>query len=176
MAKSQGYDLIGDVHGCMMTLVKLLEQLGYRKQNGVYQHASRKAIFIGDIVDRGPRIREALHIVRDMVEHGAAHIVMGNHEYNALCFHFQETEGGHLRQHLIKNIIQHYETLKHNGDFPIIGVNTFLSSKGSPTILPAEVIRATEEEKQQNEEEDQMRRNYRNGRLRTIESLNDHHE
>ena len=42
----------------------------------------------------------------------------------------------------------YYETLKHNGDFPIIGVNTFLSSKGSPTIQPAEVIRATEEEKQ----------------------------
>jgi len=42
----------------------------------------------------------------------------------------------------------YYETLKHNGDFPIIGVNTFLSSQGSPTVLPAEVIRATEEEKQ----------------------------
>lgn len=42
----------------------------------------------------------------------------------------------------------YYETLKHNGEFPIIGVNTFLSSKGSPTVLPAEVIRATEEEKQ----------------------------
>jgi methylmalonyl-CoA mutase len=41
----------------------------------------------------------------------------------------------------------HYETLKHTGEFPIIGVNTFLSSKGSPTILPKEVIRATEEEK-----------------------------
>jgi methylmalonyl-CoA mutase len=42
----------------------------------------------------------------------------------------------------------YYETLKHSGEFPIIGVNTFLSSKGSPTVLPAEVIRATEEEKQ----------------------------
>lgn len=42
----------------------------------------------------------------------------------------------------------YYETLKHNGEFPIIGVNTFLSSKGSPTVRPAEVIRATEEEKQ----------------------------
>jgi methylmalonyl-CoA mutase len=41
----------------------------------------------------------------------------------------------------------YYETLKHTGEFPIIGVNTFLSSKGSPTILPVEVIRATEEEK-----------------------------
>jgi methylmalonyl-CoA mutase len=38
--------------------------------------------------------------------------------------------------------------LKHNGDYPIIGVNTFLSSKGSPTILPKEVIRATTEEKE----------------------------
>jgi methylmalonyl-CoA mutase len=42
----------------------------------------------------------------------------------------------------------YYETLKHNGDFPIIGVNTFLNKKGSPTIVPSEVIRATEEEKQ----------------------------
>ncbi len=41
----------------------------------------------------------------------------------------------------------YYETLKHTGEFPIIGVNTFLSSKGSPTIIPAEVIRATEIEK-----------------------------
>ena len=42
----------------------------------------------------------------------------------------------------------YYETLKHSGEYPIIGVNTFLSSKGSPTIMPTEVIRATEEEKQ----------------------------
>jgi methylmalonyl-CoA mutase len=42
----------------------------------------------------------------------------------------------------------HYEMLKHTGEYPIIGVNTFLSSKGSPTVLPKEVIRATEEEKQ----------------------------
>ena len=41
----------------------------------------------------------------------------------------------------------HYETLKHTGEFPIIGVNTFLSKDGSPTVIPAEVIRATEEEK-----------------------------
>ena len=42
----------------------------------------------------------------------------------------------------------YYETLKHTGEFPIIGVNTFLSSKGSPTVLPKEVIRATSEEKE----------------------------
>ena len=42
----------------------------------------------------------------------------------------------------------YYETLKHNGEYPIIGVNTFLSSKGSPTVIPSEVIRSTPEEKE----------------------------
>ncbi|MBC7411535.1 MAG: methylmalonyl-CoA mutase, partial [Bacteroidia bacterium] len=42
----------------------------------------------------------------------------------------------------------HYEMLKHTGEYPIIGVNTFLSSTGSPTVVPSEVIRATEDEKQ----------------------------
>ena len=42
----------------------------------------------------------------------------------------------------------YYETLKHSGDFPIVGVNTFLNKNGSPTIIPGEVIRATETEKQ----------------------------
>ena len=56
----------------------------------------------------------------------------------------------------------YYETLKHNGDFPIIGVNTFLSSTGSPTVLPAEVIRATEEEKQ--------------FQIKTLENLHDAHD
>ena len=74
---SRGYDIIGDIHGCAHTLVRLLDQMGYRKVNGVYEHPRRQAIFIGDIIDRGPRIREALHLVRDMVEHGSARIVMG---------------------------------------------------------------------------------------------------
>ncbi|CAM1368496.1 B12 binding domain/ArgK/methylmalonyl-CoA mutase family protein [Tenacibaculum sediminilitoris] len=56
----------------------------------------------------------------------------------------------------------YYETLKHTGEFPIIGVNTFLSSKGSPTVTPQEVIRATEEEKQ--------------FQIKTKESLNKAHE
>ena len=43
----------------------------------------------------------------------------------------------------------YYETLKHTGELPIMGVNTFLSSKGSPTVIPGEVIRATKEEKEQ---------------------------
>jgi methylmalonyl-CoA mutase len=43
----------------------------------------------------------------------------------------------------------HYESMKHSGELPIVGVNTFLDRKGSPTVLPGEVIRSTKEEKDQ---------------------------
>lgn len=114
----QGYDLIGDVHGCAYTLVSLLERMGYRKVSGVYEHSRRQVIFIGDIVDRGPRIREALHIVRDMVERGSAQMVMGNHEYNALGYCTRARPGsGHtfLREHnprhtrLIKETLEQFD-------------------------------------------------------------------
>ncbi len=75
---ARGYDIIGDVHGCAHTLERLLEQMGYHRLNGVWQHPRRQALFLGDIIDRGPRIREALHLVRDMVEAGQAHCIMGN--------------------------------------------------------------------------------------------------
>ena len=105
-------DFIGDIHGHADELEALLQKLGYSKSAGVYQHPERKALFIGDYIDRGPKIRQTLEIVKAMVENENAIALMGNHEYNAICFHFQETEGGHLRKHLIKNIIQHYRTLK----------------------------------------------------------------
>ncbi|NOT35956.1 MAG: phosphoesterase [Saprospiraceae bacterium] len=105
-------DFIGDIHGHADKLEDLLLKLGYSKNSGVYSHPERKVLFVGDYIDRGPKIKETLQIVRSMVESDNAIALMGNHEYNALCFHFQETEGGHLRKHLIKNIIQHYETLK----------------------------------------------------------------
>lgn len=105
-------DLIGDIHGHADKLEELLLKLGYKKSDGAYSHPNRKVLFVGDYIDRGPKIRETLYIIKSMVESENAIALMGNHEYNALCFHFQETEGGHLRKHLIKNIIQHYETLK----------------------------------------------------------------
>ena len=106
------YDFLGDIHGHCTELEQLLSKLGYKQKAGTWQHPSRKVIFVGDYIDRGPQIRETLAIVRSMTESGNAIALMGNHEYNALCFHQQESEGGHLRKHLIKNIIQHYETLK----------------------------------------------------------------
>lgn len=83
---ARGYDLIGDIHGCAKTLERLLSTLGYRLQAGVWRHAQRQVIFLGDLVDRGPRIRETLHLVRDMVSAGQALCIMGNHEFNALAW------------------------------------------------------------------------------------------
>jgi hypothetical protein len=81
---ARSYDLIGDVHGCAHTLEDLLDTLGYRQQGGVWRHPSRLALFLGDLIDRGPHIREALHLVHDMVSAGQAQCIMGNHEFNAL--------------------------------------------------------------------------------------------
>ncbi|WP_110650754.1 metallophosphoesterase [Salinicola peritrichatus] len=94
-----GYDLIGDVHGCGRTLVRLLEKLGYRDEDGVYRHPRRKVIFLGDLIDRGPNIRLAVSVAKRMVDAGEAQIVMGNHEYNALAYCL-EAPSGHAREWL----------------------------------------------------------------------------
>ncbi|MBL0340920.1 MAG: metallophosphoesterase [Bacteroidetes bacterium] len=84
-------DFIGDIHGHADKLKALLTKLGYSNKKGSYSHLERKALFVGDYIDRGPKIRETLAIVKSMVDCGNAIALMGNHEYNALCFHFQET-------------------------------------------------------------------------------------
>lgn len=106
------FDLIGDIHGHADALERLLNLLGYRKINHYYKHPERKALFLGDYIDRGPHIREVLRLVRNMVENDAAIALMGNHEYNALCFHFLNPDGGHLRKHSLRNIYQHFETIQ----------------------------------------------------------------
>jgi Calcineurin-like phosphoesterase len=106
------FDFIGDVHGHADKLEELLEKLGYTSKNNVYAHPQRKAFFVGDYIDRGPKIKKTLKIVQSMVDGENAIALMGNHEYNAICFHAKKNSGGHLRDHSIKNIIQHFETLK----------------------------------------------------------------
>lgn len=114
LGEANGYDLIGDVHGCAQTLERLLQQLGYTKKSGVYKHAHRQAIFLGDIVDRGPRIREALHLVRDMVDCKSAQMILGNHELNAITFCTPVAPGvsEYLRSHTPGNARQIAETLE----------------------------------------------------------------
>ena len=117
----QGYDLIGDIHGCGLTLIDLLEQMGYSKRNGVYQHPKRKVVFLGDIVDRGPNIRLACHIVRDMVEAGHADIVMGNHEYNVVTYLSEAPAGMRQpfqRPHTPRNNCIVEQTLEQFANYP----------------------------------------------------------
>jgi hypothetical protein len=106
------YDLIGDIHGHADALQQLLKTLGYSRQKGTYRHPDRQIIFLGDFIDRGPKIRETLEIVRPMIDSGAALAVMGNHELNALAFNTLDPNkpGQHLRPHNEKNSHQHAET------------------------------------------------------------------
>ena len=86
LSNIQQVDIIGDVHGCHQPLIKLLQRLGYEKVRGTWKHRERTAIFVGDIIDRGPGIRECVELVWRMYQEGSALTVLGNHEYNAVRF------------------------------------------------------------------------------------------
>lgn len=111
------HDLVGDIHGCADTLKALLEKLGYASRHGVYEHAERQVVFLGDFVDRGPRQRETLQIVRPMIEQGTALSVMGNHEFNAVSFATPRKVGdGFLRERNGKHTGQHRAFLDEYAD------------------------------------------------------------
>jgi len=77
------FDLIGDVHGCFDELVELLAKLGYEtgQSAGAWHHpVGRKLVFVGDLVDRGPKVPEVVRLVMDSVKHGSALCVPGNHD------------------------------------------------------------------------------------------------
>ncbi len=107
------YDLIGDIHGYADALTRLLEKLGYARSGGGYRHSERRVIFLGDFIDRGPKIRETLDVVQAMMADGQALAVMGNHEFNALAFHttLPNRDDQSLRPRTNKNIRQHVQTL-----------------------------------------------------------------
>lgn len=76
------FDIIGDIHGCYDELLALLTQLGYSSdaQVGLRHPDGRRVVFLGDLVDRGPKIVETVDLVRRMVETGQALCVPGNHD------------------------------------------------------------------------------------------------
>jgi protein phosphatase len=76
------FDIVGDVHGCCDELERLLAELGYeRDADGAHAHPEgRRAIFVGDLVDRGPRIVDSVRLVKAMVDAGTALCVPGNHD------------------------------------------------------------------------------------------------
>lgn len=104
----QGFDIIGDVHGMADKLHALLANMGYAEHDGIWQHPQRQALFIGDLIDNGMQSIETLTTVRNMVEHGSARAIMGNHELNAVGWEMRHQQTGRpLREHSETNQAHH---------------------------------------------------------------------
>lgn len=112
------YDIIGDVHGYASLLKKLLLQMGYQKSQNGYFHPSRKAIFVGDFVNRGPEIRKTIRIVRKMVENGNAMAILGNHEINCIIYYLKDKDGSPLIKSPGKNFLSLYKTINQFAAYP----------------------------------------------------------
>src|ERR1035437_9226675 len=116
------YDIIGDIHGQADLLIELLRKMSYEDRNGAWRHPERRAIFVGDFVDHGPKQVEAVMIARRMVEAGTALAILGNHDFNAIAWYLPDpaNPGEYLRLHCSeKNRRQHAEFLKEVAGKPM---------------------------------------------------------
>lgn len=98
---NNGFDLIGDVHGHSEQLIGILEQLGYQKgKNGFSHPDQRVAVFVGDLINRGPDTEGVLHLVREMYEQNQSLVAIGNHEFRAVqeSVRFGKLENKQLNQ------------------------------------------------------------------------------
>ena len=152
-AENVAIDFVGDIHGHCEALRALLAKLGYVEAGGTFRYPgnTRRVVFLGDYVDRGPKIRETLRLVRAMCEVGSATALLGNHEFNMLSFwsvngvdgrFLKKTGAGYLRAHTPRNIKAHFETIKafvgYEDEFA--SMQDFL--KGLPLYLETDAFRA----------------------------------
>jgi len=116
----KGYDVIGDVHGHADTLIALLAKLGYQREGSApFLHpANRQAIFVGDLINRGPKVRTTLQIVRDMEKAESCRVILGNHEFNVLGMETKGRNGTPLRPCSPPRLYQVKDTKKSFQDFP----------------------------------------------------------
>lgn len=112
------YDIIGDVHGHAQLLKKLLLELGYEKTDNGYFHPGRKAVFVGDFINRGPQIKKTIRIIRKMVENGSALAVLGNHEINIITAYLKDKKGNPLVKPPLKSFISGLKTFNEFIDAP----------------------------------------------------------
>ena len=85
MKNRDNYDVIGDVHGHLDHLIRMIEILGYDREGKTYSHPDgRKMIFVGDLINRGPDSLGVLRFVRGLHENGNAHVCLGNHEFRLI--------------------------------------------------------------------------------------------
>ena len=139
-----GYDVIGDIHGQAAKLDALLKKLGYvQKASGWVPPVGRQAIFLGDLIDRGPEQIKAVTSVRRMIDAGHARSVMGNHELNAIGFATvnPQVPGEFLRKHSAKNMNQHKAFLAEVGQGSLLHRELVDWFKTLPPMLDLSQIR-----------------------------------
>lgn len=112
------YDIIGDIHGHYDLLVRMLNELGYKKTVKGYCCDGRKVIFTGDYINRGPKIRETVKLIREMVENGNALAILGNHELNAILYFTLDKLGKYYRRHLSRLKLPLLKTLDEYSKYP----------------------------------------------------------
>ena len=146
--KHVGYDIVGDVHGCADALLKLLAELGYVLRNGSYEYINRQQprqlIFLGDLIDRGPKIRETVALVRAMVERGSAQLILGNHEYNAVGYFTPSAreDKGYLHERNARHQRLMQETLDQYANHSVEWRDTLEWFSGLPMFLQFDHFRA----------------------------------
>lgn len=106
------YDIIGDIHGKAEVLKDLLNKLGYSKTQGYHQHPERKAIFLGDFINKGNGTKEVLEIVKGMIDHQTAYAIVGNHEFYLIGYFTKNEHGEYIRPHTQENTEQHRATFE----------------------------------------------------------------
>jgi protein phosphatase len=124
------FDIIGDIHGCCDELETLLTTLGYQLKEQTYTHPEgRKAVFLGDLVDRGDRILDTLNLVQNMVKTDNALCVPGNHDYKLL----RHLKGQKVTiNHGLDKTLAELETLDET---KLLSLKTFLYSLVSHYVL-----------------------------------------
>ncbi|MDE2267789.1 MAG: metallophosphoesterase [Betaproteobacteria bacterium] len=145
------YDLIGDIHGHADKLEALLQHMGYVPHGRGYRAPQgHQAVFLGDLIDRGPAQMRVLEIVRAMMDDGQALCVMGNHEFNAIGFVTDDPNapGECLRANRLdspkarKNRAQHAEFLAQAGEGSAQHLAWVEWFRGLPLVLDLGGIRA----------------------------------
>ena len=128
------FDIIGDIHGCYDELYELLEKLGYvvdQDYDTAYSTKNRKAVFLGDLVDRGPKSPKVLRLVMSMVKEGRAYCVIGNHDGKLL----RKLKGSKVQE--IHGLEKTLEQLEHESEQFIQEVKQFLEGLVSHYVFDA---------------------------------------
>jgi protein phosphatase len=124
------FDIIGDVHGCIDELLDLLRLLGWQVDGDCPTHPDgRKAVFIGDLIDRGPNSVGVVQLARRMVEAGVAYAVIGNHDEKLIRYlRGRKVQVSHGLERTLQELEAHPEPLRHE-------LRVFLESLPSHLVL-----------------------------------------